>query len=209
MNIGILGTGNMSSRLGRIWLARGHHVFFGTRSVEKAAQLVSETQGKAQAGSYHEAARFGDVVFLGVPWSAAEETVRALSAELYGKVLIDCTNPLASDFASLVVPPHTSAAELIQSWLPEAHVVKAYNTIGAKVLANPIYDGVSATGFYCGNDAAAKAKVATLIADSGFDPVDCGTLLQARHLETMTLLFLNLAFKQQMGGEIAFKLLKR
>jgi hypothetical protein len=199
----------MSSRLGRIWLARGHHVFFGTRSVEKAAQLVAETQGKAQAGSYHEAAKFGEVVFLGVPWSAAEETVRTLASELRGNILIDCTNPLAPDFASLLVPSHTSAAELIQSWLPDVRVVKAYNTIGAKVLANPTYDGISATGFYCGNDPEAKAKVAILIADSGFDPVDCGALSQARHLEAMTLLFLNLAFKQQMGGEIAFKLLKR
>ncbi|MFN3385619.1 MAG: NADPH-dependent F420 reductase [Candidatus Thermochlorobacter sp.] len=209
MKIGILGTGNMSSRLGRVWLNKGHQVFFGTRSVEKAAQLVAETQAKAQAGSYQEAAQFGEVIFLGVPWSAAEETVRALAKDLRSKTLIDCTNALAPDFASLVVPHDTSAAELIQSWLPETHVVKAYNTIGAKVLANPLYDGMPATGFYCGNHAEAKEKVATLIRDSGFEPVDCGTLQQARHLETMTLLFLNLAFKQQMGGEIAFKLLKR
>lgn len=209
MKIGILGTGNMSSRLGRVWLNKEHHVFFGTRSVEKAAQLIAETQGKAQAGSYQDAARFGEVVFLGVPWSAAEETLRALTADLRGKTLIDCTNALAPDFASLVVPHDISAAELIQSWLPETNVVKAYNTIGAKVLTNPLYDGVPATGFYCGNDADAKSKVATLIRDSGFEPIDCGALLQARHLETMTLLFLNLAFKQQMGGEIAFKLLKR
>lgn len=208
MNIGILGTGNMSSRLGRIWLAKGHKVFFGTRSIEKAAQLKSD-MAVAEAGRYEDAAAFAEVAFLGVPWSAVEETLLPLRESLRGKVLIDCTNPLSPDFASLVVPAHTSAAEIIQGWLPETKVVKAYNTIGAKVLTQPLYDGVAASGFYCGDDPEAKAKVALLIRDSGFDPVDCGGLSQARHLETMTLLFLNLAFKQKMGSEIAFKLLKR
>ncbi|MDW8465096.1 MAG: NADPH-dependent F420 reductase [Chloroherpetonaceae bacterium] len=209
MKIGILGTGNMSSRLGKIWLAKGHSVFFGTRSIEKAAQLRIDMGERAEAGRYEDAAMYAEVAFLGVPWSAAEETVHLVRHALRGKVLIDCTNPLSPDFSSLVVPAHTSAAEMIQSWLPETSVVKAYNTIGAKVLAQPLYDGIAATGFYCGNDAEAKAKVAILIQDSGFNPVDCGTLSQARHLETMTLLFLNLAFKQKMGSEIAFKLLRR
>jgi len=110
---------------------------------------------------------------------------------------------------SLSIPSNTSAGELVQSWLPDSKVVKAYNTIGAKVLLNPNYDGTMATGFYCGNNSAAKKVVAELIAQSGFEPIDCGDLTQSRNLEAMTLLFLNLAFKQGMGGQIAFKLLKR
>lgn len=207
MNIGILGAGNMGGTLGRIWAQKGNEVFFGTRSVEKALELSKSVN--MRAGSYDDAARFGDVIFIGTPWSATEPMLKALAKHLAGKIVIDCANALAPDLLSLAIPPTTSAGELVQSWLPESKVVKAYNTIGAKVLLNPNYDGVIATGFYCGNDAEAKKVVAELIAQSGFEPVDCGDLAQARHLEAMTLLFLNLAFKQGLGGKIAFKLLKR
>jgi NADPH-dependent F420 reductase len=207
MNIGILGAGNMGGTLGKIWAQRGNEVFIGTRSVEKALELSKLVN--MRAGSYESAAIFGDVIFIGTPWSATESMLKELAALLKGKIVIDCTNALAADFLSLSIPPSVSAGELIQSWLPESKVVKAYNTIGAKVLLNPNYDGTIATGFYCGNDTGAKKIVAELIAQSGFEPIDCGDLKQARNLEAMTLLFLNLAFKQGMGGQIAFKLLKR
>lgn len=197
----------MSGALGKIWAKKGNEVFFGTRSTEKAEELMRSVN--VRAGGYEEAAKFGDVVFIGTPYNATEALVKSLVKALEGKILIDCTNALAPDYASLSIPPTTSAGELIQSWLPHSKVVKAYNTIGAKVLLNPNYDGSMATGFYCGNDIEAKKTVATLITQSGFEPIDCGDLTQARSLETMTLLFLNLAFKQGMGGQIAFKLLKR
>ncbi|MFQ3596889.1 MAG: NADPH-dependent F420 reductase [Chloroherpetonaceae bacterium] len=207
MNIGILGAGNMGGTLGKVWAQHGNEVSFGTRSPEKALELSKSVN--MRAGSYEDAAKFGDVIFIGTPWSATESLLKSLSKHLSGKIVIDCTNALAADFLSLSIPPTTSAGELIQEWLPDSKVVKAYNTIGAKVLLNPNYNGTIATGFYCGNDIDAKKVVAELIAQSGFEPVDCGDLKQARNLEAMTLLFLNLAFKQGMGGQIAFNLLKR
>lgn len=207
MNIGILGAGNMGGTLGKIWAQHGNEVFFGTRSPEKALELSKAVN--MRAGSYEDAAKFGDIVFIGTPWGATESLLKSLSKHLVGKIIIDCTNALAADFLSLSIPPTASAGELIQSWLPDSKVVKAYNTIGAKVLLNPNYNGTLATGFYCGNDVDAKKNVAELIAQSGFEPIDCGDLKQARNLEAMTILFLNLAFKQGMGGQIAFKLLKR
>lgn len=207
MNLGILGAGNMGGTLGKVWAQKGNEVFFGTRSPEKALELSKSVN--MRAGSYEDAATFGDVVFIGTPWSATESLLKSLSKPLAGKIIIDCTNALAADFLSLSIPPTTSAGELVQSWLPNSKVVKAYNTIGAKVLLNPNYNGTLATGFYCGNDTDAKKTVAKLITQSGFEPIDCGELIQARTLEAMTLLFLNLAFKQGMGGQIAFTLLKR
>jgi NADPH-dependent F420 reductase len=207
MNLGILGAGNMGGTLGKVWAQKGNEVFFGTRSPEKALELSKSVN--MRAGSYEDAATFGDVVFIGTPWGATESLLKSLSKPLAGKIIIDCTNALAADFLSLSVPPTTSAGELVQSWLPNSKVVKAYNTIGAKVLLNPNYNGTLATGFYCGNDTDAKKTVAKLITQSGFEPIDCGELIQARTLEAMTLLFLNLAFKQGMGGQIAFTLLKR
>jgi len=207
MNIGILGLGNMGGTLGRIWAQKGNKIYFGTRTPEKILEL--EQSVNMRAGNYESAAVFGDVIFIGTPWSATESILKSLAPMLAGKIIIDCTNALAPDLKSLVIPPNTSAGELVQSWLPDSKVVKAYNTIGAKVLLNPNYNGTVATGFYCGNDHEAKKVVAELIAQSGFEPIDCGDLTQARNLEAMTLLFLNLAFRQGMGGQIAFKLLKR
>ncbi len=207
MNIGILGLGNMGGTLGRIWAQKGNEIYFGTRTPEKILEL--EQSVNMRAGNYESAAVFGDVIFIGTPWSATESILKSLAPMLAGKIIIDCTNALAPDLKSLVIPPNTSAGELVQSWLPDSKVVKAYNTIGAKVLLNPNYNGTVATGFYCGNDHEAKKVVAELIAQSGFEPIDCGDLTQARNLEAMTLLFLNLAFRQGMGGQIAFKLLKR
>lgn len=207
MNIGILGAGNMGGTLGKLWAQKGNEVFFGTRSPEKALELSKSVN--MRAGGYESAAVFGEVIFIGTPWSATESLLKSLSPILAGKIIIDCTNALTTDLLSLSIPPTISAGELIQSWLPDCKVVKAYNTIGAKVLLNPTYEGISATGFFCGNDTDAKKVVAELIAQSGFEPVDCGDLKQARNLEAMTLLFLNLAFKQGLGGQIAFKLLKR
>jgi hypothetical protein len=207
MNIGILGAGNMGGTLGKVWAEKGNEVYFGTRTPEKILEFSKSVN--MRAGSYESAAVFGDVIFIGTPWSATESMLKSLAPMLAGKIIIDCTNALAPDLMSLSIPSNTSAGELVQSWLPDSKVVKAYNTIGAKVLLNPNYDGTMATGFYCGNDSAAKKVVAELIAQSGFEPIDCGDLTQSRNLEAMTLLFLNLAFKQGMGGQIAFKLLKR
>jgi 8-hydroxy-5-deazaflavin:NADPH oxidoreductase len=206
MNIGILGTGRMGSTLGKIWAQKGHHVFFGTRSIEKAADLAANLN--IQAGGYEDAAHFGEIIFIGVPWSATQSTLDSLGSLLDGKIIIDCTNALAADFISLAISPETSAGEIVQAWLPKSMVIKAYNTIGYGVLTEPNYNGIQASGFYCGNNAQAKQKVATLISDSGFDPIDCGDLSQSRNLEAMTLLFINLSFKQGLGGKIAFKLLK-
>jgi NADPH-dependent F420 reductase len=207
MNIGILGAGRMGGTLGKLWAKKGHEIFFGTRSPEKAIELSSGVN--MRGGSYEDAAKFGEVIFVGTPWEATKPLLDSLEPLLAGKVVIDCTNALAPDYVSLSIPATTSAGELVQSWLPKSHVVKAYNSIGSGVLPAPDYNNTKATGFYCGNDAAAKKIVHQLIADSGFEPIDCGDLTQARHLEAMTLLFLNLAFKQNMGGKIAFKLLAR
>jgi 8-hydroxy-5-deazaflavin:NADPH oxidoreductase len=208
MNISILGAGRMGGTLGKLWAKKNHSVFFGSRSAEKALDLARETGEKA--GSYADAATFGDVIFIGFPWSAAESTLKELAPHLDGKIVIDCINALGDDYTSSVLNlSETSAGEKVQAWLPKSHVVKAYNTIGSGILSNGDFSGTTATGFYCGNNSDAKKTVGELIADSGFDPVDCGDIKLARHLETMTLLFITLSMKQPKGTQLAFKLLKR
>jgi predicted dinucleotide-binding enzyme len=208
MRIGIIGAGSVGGALGRGWTRAGHEVTFGVRdaSAPKVKSLLEETGAKA--ASVAEAAAGAEVVVLATPWDATRDAVRHAGG-LAGKIVLDCTNPLAPNLAGLTHGFDTSAAEQIASWAPGARVVKIFNTTGADNMTSPEYGGVAATMFYCGDDAEAKATARKLAADLGFDPVDAGSLEQARLLEPLALLWIRLAYAQGMGREIAFKLMKR
>jgi predicted dinucleotide-binding enzyme len=208
MRIGIIGAGSVGGALGRGWVRAGHEVTFGVRdtSEPKVQKLVEETG--ARVASVADAASGAEVVVLATPWGATQDAVKSAGG-LAGKVVLDCTNPLAPNLSGLTHGFDTSAAEQVASWAPQARVVKIFNTTGANNMANPDYHGVAATMFYCGNDADAKATAGKLAADLGFDPVDAGNLEQARLLEPLALLWIRLAYAQGLGREIAFKLMKR
>jgi NADPH-dependent F420 reductase len=209
MRIGVIGAGNVGGALGRGWARKGHEVTFGVRhpSDPKLKPLLEETGGKAVSPA--AAAVDAEVVVLATPWEGTEEAVRAMGDQLSGKILFDCTNPLAPNLSGLTHGFDTSAAEQVASWAPRARVVKIFNTIGADNMGNPDFNGVAATMFYCGDDPEAKSVGRQLAADLGFDPLDCGNLEQARLLEPLALLWIRLAYLQGMGREIGFKLMKR
>jgi len=122
--------------------------------------------------------------------------------------LIDPTNPLTPDLKRLALDG-TSVAEKIANLANTTTVVKAFNAIGAKTLNNLIFDSHRADLFICGDDSHAKRVVEELATDIGFDVVDVGPLVNARMLEQLALLWIELALSQQMGPNIAFKLLRR
>jgi predicted dinucleotide-binding enzyme len=208
MRIGIIGAGSVGGALGRGWTRAGHEVTFGVRSPSdpKTARLHEGTGAKT--ASVAEAAAFGEVVVFATPWEATQEAVKSAGG-LTGKIVFDCTNPLAPNLSGLTHGFDTSAAEQVAAWAPGARVVKIFNTTGANNMENPDFDGVAATMFYCGDDAEAKAVGARLAADLGFDPVDAGNLEEARLLEPLALLWIRLAYVQNQGRDIAFKLMKR
>jgi predicted dinucleotide-binding enzyme len=183
-------------------------VTFGVRdaSEPKVKKLVEETG--ARAASVADAASGAEVVVLATPWGATQDAVKNAGG-LAGKLVFDCTNPLAPNLSGLTHGFDTSAAEQVASWAPQARVVKVFNTTGANNMESPDYNGVAATMFYCGDDTDAKATAGKLAADLGFDPVDAGSLEQARLLEPLALLWIRLAYAQGMGRDIAFKLMKR
>ena len=210
MKIAVIGTGNVGGELGKIWAAKGHEVVFGTRDPEdaKVRELIKSTGGKARAASVKDAASFGEIVTLAIPWLAAEGVIKS-AGNLAGKTVIDCINPLAADLSGLVIGTNTSAAEQIAKWAKGANVVKAFNTIGAPNFANPQFGSQAASMFIAGDDASAKSAVAKLASEMGFDVVDTGALLTARWLESLAMLWIYLAFKQGLGPTgHAFKLLR-
>lgn len=205
LRIAVLGAGNVGGALGRIWSSKGHRVLFGVPDPQKTkAKMAAE----AQVTTNQEAASPADIVVLTVPWPAAQEAVRS-AGQLDRKVLIDCTNPLAPDLSALVVGTTNSAAEMVASWAPRARVVKAFNTIGAVNYGNTQFGSQRADGFYCGDDQDAKSVARGLIEDAGLDPVDVGPLKNARLLEPIAMLWIDLAVNQKQGTNHAFKLLRR
>ena len=207
MNVGVIGTGNIGSGLGRRWALNGHMVMFGSRTPEKAHQLAEAVGVNAMGGSVAEAAAFGDALLLAVPWRAVPGTLRAMGA-LDGKTLIDCTNPLGPD-GELVIGGAASAGEEVQRLAPDAKVIKAFNTVFARVIhGNTLLTGQRPTVFFCGDADVAKGRVAVLIQAADFEPIDAGPLRMARILEPLALLVIELAHDMGMGNNIALKLLQ-
>jgi NADPH-dependent F420 reductase len=207
MKITVLGAGNVGGTLGQAWAKRGHEVFFGVRdpgSDNVRALLAGE--GALQAGSLADALAFADVIVIAVPWRVALGQLER-TAGLEGKVLVDATNAITWD-GGPVAALQESVSELIARAAPGSHVVKAFNSIGAEHMAGPKIAGISPDMFFCGDDEKAKAIVARLASDLGFEPVDVGPLRNARHLESLALLWIHLATARGYGRNIAFKLLR-
>lgn len=206
MRIAVLGAGNVGGTLGRAWLGAGHQVVFGVRDAhsQKEATLAAET-GAVVTG-FAEAVEGADVVVLAVPFRAVDGVLQK-TGPLHGKVVVDTTNHLDWTYG-LRVATERSAAEEIQDMIPTARIVKAFNTIGYEHMADPVFAGVPADMFVCGNDEAARSRVMSLAGDLGFEPVDAGGLSHARALEHLAVLWIFLATSGGQGRDIAFKLLR-
>jgi len=208
MKIGIFGAGDVGGTLGKRWRQKGHEIMFGIRNLQsRNIQKLIQMDENFKVGDIREASAFGDVIVFAIPWTAVEETILS-AGNLSGKILIDPTNPLTQDLKRLALDD-ISVAEKIAKLANTTAVVKAFNAIGARTLNNPIFDSERADLFICGDDIHAKRVVEELATDIGFDVVDVGPLVNARMLEQLALLWIELASRQQMGPNIAFKLLRR
>jgi hypothetical protein len=205
VNIAILGSGNIGGNLGRAWSAKGHSIMLGARDPHspKTRAALAAMAGKARVGSLAEAAAFGEVVVLAIPWPGVKETLPGVG-DLTGKILIDATNrftPPSSDDGP-------SAGEDVARLAPGARVVKAFNTLGAETLLKPVFGSEQASAFICGDDAEAKAVVKQLAADVGLDAVEAGPLSNAAWVEALAKLWVYLA-RNVYGRDIAYRLLRR
>ena len=219
MRIAILGAGNVGGTLGRRWADAGHDVKFGVRRADAGAAAVKGGQGlppRASVVAPAEAVRDANVVILATPWGAVGDALREAGADagaLDGRPLLDATNPLKAGFALDVGAGGESGAERVQALVPNAHVVKAFNTTGAENMRDPIYGGAATVMLYAGNDIGAKRVAHGLASTLGFDPVDAGVLSRARELEHLAALWIALANgatgAPALGRQFAFRLVRR
>lgn len=210
MQIAIIGSGNVGGTLGRRWAAAGHTVRFGSRNPDgdTLQALVAEIGEHASAAAHADAAKDAEVIVLATPWGVTQSTLEALG-DLSGRILVDCTNPLKDDLSGLEVGTDSSAGELVQSWAPDARVVKALNTTGSGNMQDPAYGGDRITMFLCGDDADAKGVVSELVKALDFEVVDAGPLKASRWLEATAMLWIHLAINEGFGPNIGFRLVTR
>lgn len=187
--IGIIGAGNVGSALARGLERAGHDV----RPVGNDAAAVRDT------------AAWAEDVILAVPFRAIDDAVKEAGDALDGKTLIDVTNALDADM-NLALGFTTSGAEELQKKVPKAKVVKAFNTVFAEHMDTGRLGDEPLTAFVAGDDAAAKRETLALASDIGFDAVDAGPLKNARLIEPLGYLNIQLGYGQKMGKDIGIDL---
>ena len=190
-HITIIGTGNMANAIGGVLAAGGSDVDY----------IAHEHSGSAPVT--------GDIVILAVPYPAVDGVLDSYGAQLAGKIVVDITNPL--DFATfdgLVVPAGSSAAEQIQSRLPESRVLKAFNTTFAATVASKKVGEVDTTVLIAGDDREAKTELAGAVEAGGLSAIDAGSLKRAHALEALGFLQLTLAVGETIGWTGGFAIVR-
>jgi 8-hydroxy-5-deazaflavin:NADPH oxidoreductase len=208
--IGILGSGDVGQTLAMGFKKHGYDVRIGSRSPAKLSNFTASS-GIAN-GTFRDVAAWGEMLVLCVLGSAAKEVLDgAGAAALDGKVIIDTTNPIEDappedGVIRVFTGPNESLLERLQAAYPRARFVKAFNSVGNDLMVNPTLPGGKPTMFFCGNDAEAKAEVATLLDQFGWEPADMGTMKAARAIEPLCQLWCIPGFLKNEWSH-AFKML--
>jgi predicted dinucleotide-binding enzyme len=209
MTIAIIGAGNVGGALGRNLVERGEHVHYGVPDPGKYASLVAALGGRARVGTVPAAAAAAtEIVILATPYAAAAEAVRSIG-DWGGRILVDATNPIAPGLTGLSVGTSSSGAEELARLANHARVVKTFNTTGFENMVNPEYPQGRIFMPVCGDDANARSKILALAMLLGFDAVDAGPLAAARYLEPFAMTWIHLAYRQGLGRNFAFSVIRR
>lgn len=205
----VVGTGAVGAALARSLVGHGIDVQLASRDGDKVQKLAKELGDRARAVDTKALGQDVDIVFLAVPAEAAGAVLEEATG-LVGAVIVDCTNPLTWNAGPVHAPTEEGSitAQLARRF-PRARLVKAFNTFGAEFHADPRLGAGAADLYLAGDDAEAKRTVSDLARTLGFEPVDVGPLRNARHLESLAILWIHLATVGGKGRDVAFKLLHR
>jgi 8-hydroxy-5-deazaflavin:NADPH oxidoreductase len=211
---GVIGSGTVGQILADGLLKHGHEVMRGSRDPKKLAQWSAGAGPHASVGNFAEAARFGSTIVLAVKGIGALEALQlAGPTNLAGKTIIDTTNPIAEKpivdgVLAFFTGPNESLMEHMQARVPDAHFVKAFNSVGGHAMVEPDFGGVRPTMFICGNKESAKAEVRALLDSFLWESADMGTAVAARAIEPLCILWCIPGFREQSWNH-AFKLLRK
>jgi predicted dinucleotide-binding enzyme len=213
MKIGVIGSGVVGKTLAGGFVEHGHEVMIGSRTPESLAEW-SSSHSQAAAGTFAAAAAFGELIVLAVKGGAAGEALHLAGAKnLNGKTVVDATNPIEeappeNGVLRFFTSPNESLMEQLQREFPEAHFVKAFNSVGSSRMVDPRFKEGKPTMFICGNDEAAKSEVTALLDGLGWETADMGSAVAARAIEPLCMLWCIPGFLRNEWTH-AFKLLKQ
>ncbi len=191
LKIGIVGAGLIGGSVGVLWAKAGHEVFFSSRHPEELGDLLKQAGPSAKAGTPAEAAQFGDVVFVAVPYHAMPKVGKELSPLLQNKIVIDCGNPYPSRDGEMAVEALKKGTGIASAeFFPGVRLVRAYNSISYKSITTQAHreGGLMAIPM-AGDDEEAVKVTMKLIKESGFDPVLVGPLSKAREFDNRSAMY--------------------
>ena len=194
MKVAIIGAGNVGKALGTSMTRAGHEVTISA-STPESAEAAARVIGASPADSAADAVKDASIIILAIPYQAGGSVAAEIADRVSGRTIIDVTNPIRPDFSGLATD--TSAAEELQIQLPDAHVVKAFNTLFASLQADPSAASAPIDGYVAGDDADAKREVMSLLESIGLKPLDVGPLSSSRYLEGMA--YVNIGLNAQNG----------
>lgn len=181
--IGLIGSGNVGSNLGRVWARAGYEVMFSSRDIAVDRALAAQIGSGARAGTPLEAATFGEVLLFAVPYGALPELGKTLGSALKGKVVIDACNPFPQRDGAIADEARAQGAGVVSArLLPGARIVRAFNAIGAARMG-AVHETPGKIGMpMAGDDAQAIDIASKLVRDIGFEPVLVGGLAMGKYL---------------------------
>ncbi len=207
VRIGIIGTGKIGAALAELWVHSGHEVMISSRHPESLASLAAKLGPKARVGTPAEAAAFGEVVMLAVPYAATPQVGHDYAKQLAGKIVLDAGNPYPErDGAMADVARTKGAGPSSKEFLPGVRLVRAFNSIIAgNLLTQSNRPGGRIAIPLAGDDPAALKQAAVLVSDAGFDPVVVGDLSQARRFDVGSPVYVKLMTAKELRAALDMK----
>lgn len=204
VRIGIIGTGKIGAALAELWVRSGHEVMISSRHPDALAPLAAKLGPKAHVGTPAEAAAFGKVIMLAVPYSATPQVGHDYAKQLAGKVVLDAGNPYPErDGAMADAARSKGAGPSSRDFLPGVRLVRAFNAIIAgNLLTETHRSGDQIAIPLAGDDPAALTQAAALVRDAGFEPVIVGDLSQARRFDVGSPVYVKLLTAKQLRAAL-------
>ncbi len=215
MKIGIIGSGVVGPVLATAFLKEGHDVMLGSRTIDKKELVKWKNENPTGSiGTFKDAAQFGELLILSTGGSVTENAIQLAGVENFSnKTVIDTTNPIAqappiNGVLKYFTDVNESLGEKIQALLPEAQIVKAFNSVGNAFMYKPDFGGIKPTMFICGNNDQAKKNVTDILDSFGWETEDMGKIESARAIEPLCMLWCIPGIAKGQWTH-AFKLLKK
>jgi predicted dinucleotide-binding enzyme len=209
MKIGVIGAGRIGGALGEFWVKAGHEVLFSARTIEEVNALVARLNlgPRARAGTPREAAAFGEVVLISVPYAALPQIGRDLAEELKGKVVLETGNPYPQRDGPMAYDARSRGTGVTSAeFLPGVRLVRAFNSVGDRPLRSEAGRGGDQVAIpLAADDAEAMTIAARLVKDAGFEPVPVGPLARAKEFDFGTQVYGRALTARQLRWSLGIK----